>query len=228
MGNKLNLPVIPDSPAHRRGISRREMVGRLLGGAGAGLAVPAVAATHPIHKHLASPSTLAAAETKAADAAWSPQFLDEHQNDTLIVLAERIVPGSTQAQVNRFVDLLLSVDEQEAQKRFLLALSTFDAESLKRFSKPFKDVTEAQQNQLLTDASTMAAGEPHGGFGRPRSVPEKPVAEPHLTLRDHFENLKGWIAGAYYSSEVGMKELGWTGDVYFDSFPGCQHPEGHH
>ena len=48
-----------------------------------------------------------------------------------------------------------------------------------------------------------------------------------LTLRDHFDLLKGWIAGAYYSSEIGMRELGWTGNVVFAEFPGCQHPGGH-
>lgn len=39
--------------------------------------------------------------------------------------------------------------------------------------------------------------------------------------------MKGWVVGAYYSSEVGMRELGWTGDVMFESFPGCEHPGGH-
>jgi len=38
-----------------------------------------------------------------------------------------------------------------------------------------------------------------------------------------FENLKGWISGAYYSSEMGMRELGWTEDRVFGSFPGCEH-----
>jgi hypothetical protein len=40
--------------------------------------------------------------------------------------------------------------------------------------------------------------------------------------------LKGWVSGAYYSSEMGMRELGWTEDRVFASFPGCEHPEGHH
>ena len=29
-------------------------------------------------------------------------------------------------------------------------------------------------------------------------------------LRPAFQNLKTWISGAYYSSEPGMRELGWT------------------
>ena len=46
-------------------------------------------------------------------------------------------------------------------------------------------------------------------------------------LRDHFENLKGWVSGAFYSSEFGMKELGWTGQVMRESYPGCEHTDGH-
>lgn len=42
------------------------------------------------------------------------------------------------------------------------------------------------------------------------------------------QNLKGWISGAYYSYEAGMRELGWTADYAFAAFPGCAHPEGHH
>lgn len=48
-----------------------------------------------------------------------------------------------------------------------------------------------------------------------------------ITLYAHFENLKGWISGTYYSSEAGM-ELGWTGDYVFEKCPGCTHPDGHY
>jgi hypothetical protein len=47
------------------------------------------------------------------------------------------------------------------------------------------------------------------------------------TIRDHFENLKGWISGAFYTSEIGMRELGWTGEMFFQSLPGCEHQGGH-
>ncbi len=41
------------------------------------------------------------------------------------------------------------------------------------------------------------------------------------------EHLKGWIVGAYYSSEIGMRELGWIGNGFFPAFPGCDHAAGH-
>jgi Gluconate 2-dehydrogenase subunit 3 len=179
--------------------------------AGAGFALPGMAAAHPISKHLADGSTLAQADAKTAEKNWTPAFLDSHQNETLTVLAERIIPGSGRAQVNRFIDLLLSVDDQDAQRKFLGSLGAFDAESLKQYSHPYKDLTEDQQNEILTRASTEKPGSD-----------EAKNAEPRVTLRDHFENVKGWVVGAYYSSEIGMKELGWTGQVIFPGFPGCQ------
>jgi hypothetical protein len=215
--------------AAHQGLNRREVVQRLLGSAGVGFAVPAATASHPIHSHLASPSTLEQAEAKSRAADWAPEFLDPHQSDTLAVLAERIVPGSTKAQVNRFVDLLLTVDTQENHKKFLASLGAFEGEAINRFGKPFKDLMEEQQNQILTVASTAKSGRPEDNSDWSWfALPSAESAEaPRVTIRDHFENIKGWVSGAYYSSEVGMRELGWTGEVYFDSFPGCEHPDGH-
>lgn len=209
-------------------MNRREMVRRLLGGAGAGFALPGVASAHPIHKHLSDAVTLAEADAQAAEPDWTPQFLDPHQNETLMVLAERIVPGSTKAQVNRFIDLLLIADTVENQKRLINSLSAMDAASLARFGHPFKGLTAAQQDELLTAASTAEAGNSEANNNWSwLQVPSQSASDQRATLRHDFDHLKGWISGAYYSSEVGMRELGWTGDHFFESFPGCGHPEGH-
>ncbi len=230
MEKNSDLRVLNASQPSRRGINRREMVRRLLGGAGAGFIFPNVAASHPIHKHLTNATTLSEADARVVASDWRPEFLDPHQNETLMVLAERIVPGSTKAQVNRFIDLLLTVETQENQRKFLASLSAFEAESLNRFGHPFKELTEDQQNQIFTVASTEKPGHSQGdGDWSWFAVPSQKTSEsPRITLRDYFENLKGWVSGAYYSSEVGMRELGWTGDVFFESFPGCEHPGGHH
>jgi hypothetical protein len=213
-----------------RGMGRREAVQRLLAGAGGALVVPGLAAGHPMHKHLADAATVQAADSKAGAADWAPEFLDAQQNETLIVLAERIIPGSSKAQVNRFIDLLLTVDTQENQKKFLASMGAIEGESRSRFGHPFHAIAEDQQNKILDVASTEKSGNAAGDenwswFAIPSNGPREPI---RITLRDHFENLKGWISGAYYSSEVGMRELGWTGQVMFESFPGCEHPDGHH
>lgn len=197
------------------GINRREMVRRLMMAGGAGLAVPVLAEGNPIGKHHAGGDAAGQAGPNTPTAQWTPAFLDQHQSDTLAILGERIIPGSFKAEVNRFIDLLLSVDTQDAQKKFLRSLSAFEAESLRQFSQPYKDLSEAQQNEILSNASTAHPGKAEDGHSE------------QVTMRDHFENLKSWVSDAYYSSEIGMKELGWTGEVFFTSFPGCQESSGH-
>jgi hypothetical protein len=192
------------------------MVRRLVTGAVAGAAWPLVAASHPIHELLRNDAVLDEAE-KLGAADWKPLFLNTQQNESLIAIAESIVPGSTKAQVNRFIDLLLSVDTDSHKKEFVAALAGFEAEAQKRFAKNFPALDDGQRRQLLTDASGTPAKE-NSDVG---------AGETHAGLHEHFENLKGWVSGAYYSSEMGMKELGWTGDYVFASFPGCEHPEGH-
>lgn len=213
-----SLPVISSRNARSPLVTRREMVQRLVAGAGAGATWPLVAASHPIYELLNNDAVFEAAE-KLADTNWKPVVLSSQQDESLTAIAESIVPNSTRAHVNRFIDLLLSVDKPENQKKFVESLTAINAEAEKRFGKAFPALTEDQENALLTDASTMP-GNPNA------SVTE--MDKKQSVLYGHFENLKGWISGAYYSSEVGMRELGWTGDYAFAEFPGCAHPEGHH
>jgi hypothetical protein len=211
------LTVIQKPAAASGHLTRREMVRRLLVGLSAGATWPLVADSHPIREILRNDAVLDEVEKlEAAD--WKPVFLNAQQNDGLIALAESTVPGSTKAQVNRFVDLLLSVDTEVHKKEFATALAAFEAESQRRFGKRFPALDARQQEILLSDASRQA----------PKDSPSSDAEKENHGLREHFENLKGWISGAYYSSEMGMRELGWTEDRVFASFPGCEHPEGHH
>lgn len=220
MGDKIELPVINEGTG--QGLGRRQILQGLFGGVGAGLAIPGLASAHPIQQHLKDHAKVAAADAKASAAGAKPEFLDQHQFDTLASLAELIVPGSAKANVAGFVDQLLAVDKRDNQRAFLTALGAFEGESIARYGHPWKALTEAQQIELLTVASTGQAARPfHRGSGDP------PPPSGPLTLRDRFDDLKGWIAGAYYSSEIGLRELGYTGNMFFTSFPGCQHPDGH-
>jgi hypothetical protein len=216
MGTKNALPVINEAAAAGGRLTRRDVVRRLLGGVGAGAAWPLGAASLPIHELLRNEAVLEEAE-KLGTADWRPLVLNAQQDETLSALAERIVPGSTKAQVNRFIDLLLSVDAAEHKQKFAESLAAFEAGSQKRFGKRFPSLDASQQNMLLADASAHPAKENSSGSAE----------RENQGLHKDFENLKGWISGAYYSSEIGMKELGWTADRVFASFPGCEHPEGH-
>jgi hypothetical protein len=200
---------------------RRQVLQVLAGSVGAGLAAPALAGDHASHARPAVPP-VAVSEAPAA-----PGFLDPHQLETLASLAEAIVPGSTVAGVAPFVDRLLAVDTRETQTEFLAALGAIQAESVARYRKPWLELTPQQQTELLTAASTGPMSQPPRYWtpGEPVLAPEPPRAQP--TLRDRFDRLKRWIATGYYSSEPGMKELGWTGQSIHPGFPECAHPGGH-
>ena len=73
-------------------------------------------------------------------------------------------------------------------------------------AKAWTALAAQEQDALLRDASTAPAKSP---------------------MAAHFQNLKDWIAGAYYSSEPGMRELGWDGNVIHQELPRCTHPGGH-
>ena len=202
---------------------RREVLQVLMGGMGAGLAIPALAETHPMQGHLKDAAKVAAAETRAG-AQSGPAFLDAHQMATLVSLAEAIVPGSTRAGVAPFIDQLLAVDTPEHQRDFMSALGGLEGESIARFGHPWKALDEPQQTELLTAAF---AQEPSRGDSASSGGSSKAASLRPFNLRDHADAVKGWIVGAYYSSEIGLRELGYTGNMFFASFPGCEHAGGH-
>ena len=213
------------------GVNRRDALQTLFGSAAMGIAIPGLYQDHPlVHQVEAAASTVEGAAQAAAATDWKLEFLDQHQFETFRSLAERIVPGASQAKVAEFVDQLLAVGTEDTRRGFLNALGIFEGAARARGGRPWKDLTAADQDAILREASTMAparVADKPWTKGDPIQPPT-PRAEPApLTLRDHFDALKGWVAGAYYSSEIGMRELGWTGTAFHQAFPGCEHADGH-
>jgi hypothetical protein len=202
------VPLRRIDPSTIRGVRRRDALQALAGGIGASLALPSlVGAQHPMHQHLGNAEVLGRAQQNAAVAAYTPEFLDAHALQTLESLAEAIVPGSTNARVAPFLDQLLAVESTAVQRAFLGSLGAFDMAAIGAYGQAWTTIGAANQDVLLRDASTADAS-----------------ASP---MRGHFQNLKDWIAGAYYSSEPGMRELGWDGTVVHGALPACTHPDGH-
>ena len=212
-------------PAH--GLNRRQMVRRMLAGAGAAMALPAIAAATPgapngpTHEY---GTDLTTEMEQRRTGPWTPLFFEPHQNATYIVLAEHLLPGSTAAKVNEFVDLLLSVDSLEHQREVTNAISAFDAMAQGRWRRPYKDCPARAQVLMLTWASQAEPGEAetHEPAWAAKVRRDEEPAPRRVTLRDHFNTLKRWTVEAYYSSEAGKKSIGWTGQVYFSGYPGCQ------
>jgi hypothetical protein len=225
-------PVVSAFAGH--GVPRRHVLRGLFGGVGAGLAAPGLAAAHPLREHARHPKRIAAAQEKAKNPAGEPEFLDAYQLKMLSSLGERIVPGSAAAGCARFVDRLLAVGTGKDGQRLLTALGAIDGEARRRYGSPWPDLDEPQQIELLQALASAPPGRDET-FWTPGTSVEEYLAqreaeesnEGQTTLRDHFDHVKGWVMGAYYSSEEGQRELGHVGPIFADSFPGCPHPDGH-
>jgi len=216
------IPLAPPPDESASAVGRRAVLQTFAAGLGAAFAIPgaAEAQQHPMQHHVAT-GTAAAAQKKVATAAYKPVLLDDHQMKTLEVLAEAIVPGSTEAKVAPFLDTLVAVDSSDNQKNFMSALGAFDMLAIAKYSKPWIALSPVEQDTLLQTASTTPPG------NRPSFPGAPPAPGGKATIGDHFNNLKGWIAGAYFSSEKGARELGWDGNVFHTELPGCTHPDGH-
>ena len=156
------------------------------------------------------------------DPNWKAVFLNDHQNGTLIALGDVIIPstdtpGAKAALVNRYLDLLLSVQPTDFQTQFVNALAFIDAESQKQFSKDFRELASGDQIWLLS--AWAYPSDTH------RWIEEEGKADPG---QQHFERLKALIAAAFYGSEIGLKELGWDGEFTQGPYEGCEHQPGTH
>jgi hypothetical protein len=203
MSASTELPVLQSPPNPRR-TSRREIAQVILSGLAAGILSPFASAAHPVHRHLLHNALLDSVDAHLSAENGKPFFLLQQQFAALDVLSEAIVPGSRKAQSASFIDLLLSVDTHNAQEKVLASLSAFESASQNTFHAEIASLSATQLHDLLTSHSA-----------------------PDSADHQHFNHLKDWISGAYYSSEIGMRELGWTPDRVFSTFPSCSHPEGH-
>jgi len=209
-------------------MKRREMLrASVLAGAAAALR-PALANAQSASQ-TAQPSELTPAQS-GVDASkefegpgWKPLFLDEHQNETLIILSDLIIPatdtpGAKDALVNRYIDLVLAAETPETQRAFLNSLGYLDGESIKRYKAAFRYLSADDQDLLLHALAYPRIG---GGWAGDTGA----MADPGHA---HFEALKDRIMTAYNSSQIGEKELGWDGAFAHGPYQGCEHPEGDH
>jgi hypothetical protein len=152
---------------------------------------------------------------------WKPLFLDAHQNETLILLSDLMIPatdtpGAKAALVNRFLDLLMTAETAETQRAFIAALAYIDGESMRRYNSAFVYAPRERQLEFLTL------------IAYPHSLETWGEGQAEFPGHTHFQKLKTWITGAYYSSPIGLKELGWDGAFPHGMFSGCDHSADEH
>jgi gluconate 2-dehydrogenase gamma chain len=187
--------------------NRRELL-KALGVATAGVAtVGAVDAwvedgplAAAIHHHME------AAEQQAVPV--HQKFLRGSESRTVERLADLILPsdgtpGAKDAAVAEFLDFYLAGSPESAQMQFRKGLLELDASASSEFGKPFVELSEVQQTQLLEmEWPPKSAGE-FGAF---------------------LQDMRRLTVFAFYTSKTGIKELGYAGNTYESVFPGaCTH-----
>ena len=145
----------------------------------------------------------------AAGDGWKPRAFDAHQNATVTVLTDLIIPatdtpGAKAANANRYIDLFLADGPDEERGRFLSGLAWLDSYTVQKHGKTFVRCTPAEQITILEE---LDAG-------------KDPGVQPG---NQFFRMVKSMTSRVYYASEIGFKELNKGGRV--PASVGCKHPE---
>jgi gluconate 2-dehydrogenase gamma chain len=138
--------------------------------------------------------------------AYTPQFFTPHEYATLRMLVDIIIPpdenskGAIDAGAAEFIDYICSrSDNQSGYYRY--GLSWIDEEMQRRTSVAFTDAAREEQIKLL-DAIAF----------RKNSTALSSAGV------DFFSHLRGMVVDAYYTSPVGMADVGYLGNRVLDSF----------
>ena len=169
---------------------------------------------------------------QVSSGSYTPLFFSPEHYRMVEHLAEMIIPeddtpGAKQAGVAEFIDFMVanrvpvsasrdirSTDEaiaagNEAQTRFLAGLDWINARSHSEFKLAFLDCTPEQQNALLAELSYKAKFKPTTEGGRA-----------------FFQMLRDYTVVGYYTTEIGLKSIGYPGlRVVWSRMPGCAHPD---
>jgi len=189
-------------------LTRRDLVGNL--------ALALSSAAVPISLEAAQHVHEAAAREKEAQGAYTPKCFNPHEFRTLERLAELIIPAdgvtgsAREAGAPEFIDLLCS-QNPELAAIFTGGLLWLDAEMRRRHGAPFVEAGEREQIAVLEGLWEASGGteeskpEPAAG-GRDR--PDTSLS-PGVVFFNWVTKL---TVDAFYTSRLGIKDLGYTGN----------------
>jgi gluconate 2-dehydrogenase gamma chain len=132
-----------------------------------------------------------------------PAFFTADEMATITVLGDIIIPkdevsgSASDAQVPAFIEFIVK-DKPEHQTPLRGGLRWLDVQCLNRFGKAFKDCEHALQMEMVDEIAW----------------PRK--AKPEMKQGVAFFNLmRNLVATGFYTSEMGVKDIGYIGNVPF-------------
>jgi hypothetical protein len=142
---------------------------------------------------------------------WPLTFTDAQRRTTaalcdVIVPAEGAVPSASAVGVPDFIDEWVSAPyPNNAKDRpvILDGLAWADSESQKRFGKSFAEAAEEQRVSLCEAIA-----------------PEMPAGDPLEAASKFFRRFRNLTSVGFFTTPVGMKDLGYVGNVPLATFDG--------
>ena len=141
-------------------------------------------------------------ENKDIEQVKEGEFLNQHERETLGVLCDLILPKSdtfasaTEADVVEFIEFT-SLDIPEMQNPLRGGLMWLDHESNSRFNTEFKTTSNTEQKEILDDIAYYD--------------PTKPQSERSFET-NWFSLVRNLTMTGFYTSEIGIKEIGYKGN----------------
>ena len=188
-------------------ISRRDLLKSLTVGVTAGSVLNAISAEAAEHVHKLI------AQEKAGDPAgkYTPKFFSAEQYKTLSTLCEMIFPadpdsgGAVEAGAPEFIDLLAS-ENPEYQLKLGGGIMWLDSTCVDRYSTSFRDSAQQQQKEILDLIAYRKNADTDPGVSQ---------------AVEFFSLLRNLAADGFFTSEIGIKYLGYVGNTHVKEFRGC-------
>jgi gluconate 2-dehydrogenase gamma chain len=151
----------------------------------------------------------AKAAAKKTGVPFKPKFFTAHEYQTVNVLVDLIIPAdersgsATAAGVPEFMDFTM-IDQPARQVAMRGGLAWLDAESQRRFDLPFVKAAAAQRTAILDDIATYDEVKPSLVHGRA-----------------FFRSFRDLTASGFWTTKMGMSDLGYIGNTVVAPWDGC-------
>jgi gluconate 2-dehydrogenase gamma chain len=155
-------------------------------------------------------------EKKREKELLSTTFFTPHEIATITILADIIIPrdevsgSASDAKVPDFIEFMVK-DRPENQIPMRGGLRWLDVESLKRFEKPFKELDQKQQLNIVDDiAYPEITYKDEKGNDVKKGKKEKMGMAQGIAF---FNLMRDMTVSGFYTSEIGVKDVGYAGNV---------------
>jgi gluconate 2-dehydrogenase gamma chain len=190
-----------------RGISRRSVLKSL----GMGVAASSVLRVIPLQAAEHAHHMVAAEKAASPAKAYAPKYFSAHQYKTLQAMCQTIFPadtdsgGAIEAGAPEFIDLLTS-ENTDYQRVLGGGFMWLDNTCVDRYDKVYLDCSPDQQKEILDKIAY-----------RKNSLADSSLSQGV----EFFSFLRNMTADGFFTSEIGIKYLGYIGSTFLTEFPGC-------